>query len=710
MEDDDLRACARTPPRAGKRAAPSQNVPTSPMRRRLLQSALAGAVGFSWAGRSAADDSSAVDYTATLREGRTAIKQAMADSETSSVSVALADRHHIIWQQAFGTIDSAGHPADIDTLYNIGSVSKVLVTVAVMILVDRGQVDLDSPVARILQDFRMLSPQYADVTVRMLLSHCSGFAGANYNNIFTFEAVPGYARKTQSVLAGEHLKHSPGELAVYCNDGFTMAERVVEEVSGKAYAAFVRQEILAPLGMRLSRYPLAGYPEGSFAHPYSEGKMQGQEFVNAYGTGGLSSTPTDMMHLAMMFMNGGEYEGHRLLSRAAVQEMGTDQTTQLTYNPSPVWKWGLGWDLVDHPALREVGFVCWWKNGGTSFFGSDFFVVPDAGLSVMITGTSSAYGSGALAERILLHALIDMHRLPALPQKLSQEPASAAAPNGADQDAVQGYYASFEGVSKVVPNDDGSLDISLYVDGAWTTVAQNLTLRTDGWFAAEGSPRAFRVADIGPRHYLMTRSIGGYGHYWGYMPYAQRVSAEAPMSPAWRARLGKNWVLVNEHESSTMLASESPRVTLREIPGLAGYVQLDGRQPLLPDTDLRTRQFLKIPVNMGRDSYELVVQPKSTEEWLAYGGFRYRPLDSLPAVSAGTHTVQFDAEGNSQCLRLTHCRTIQVAGARAWRLYDDQWTTIEFMEGAGSASCSPEKPYYLMLYGEPTRQAQLVLA
>ncbi|OWT57550.1 serine hydrolase domain-containing protein [Candidimonas nitroreducens] len=688
------------------------HMPASPGRRRLLQSALAGTLGMSLAACGGDDDSGSVDYSATIQDGRAAIQRAMDESKTSSVSVALVDGDRMVWQQAFGMADQAGgKPADVNTLYNIGSVSKVFATAAIMLLVDRGQVDLDAPAASYVHDFHMLSPGYARITVRMLLSHSSGFPGSNYNNSFTFQPVPGYARRTQSVLADEHLKHEPGELAVYCNDGFTMAERVVEEVSGKSYAAFVQQEILGPLSMTLTRYPLSHYPAGSFAHPYADGKELGQEFVNVYGSGGLSSTPTEMMNLAMMFMNQGEYKGRRILSRAAVQQMGTDQTTGLALNPTPVWKWGLGWDQVDHPGLRSVGFTCWQKNGGTAYFGSDFFVLPEVGLALMITGTSLSYGSAVLAERILLHALVDKHRLAGMPQKLSATPPPVAPDGSADLSGIQGYYGSFEGVSKVVPNGSDAVDLLRYVNGAWTMVASGLQLRTDGWFASDQSPRSFRIEDIGSYRYLSSRFVTGYGHYLGGLPYGERIQAESPISPAWRARIGQSWVLVNEHESSTSLVSDSPRVTLSEIPDLPGYVQIDGRQPLLPDTDLRTRQFLKIPVIMGRDLYELVVrQPDGAAEWLWFGGYLYRPLSSIPSVSAGTRAVQFDAEGNSECLLLEHCSAVTVSGARAWRLYDDQWKVVQFVEGPGSATFSAANRYYLMVYGEATSQAQLVLA
>lgn len=692
---------------------PESSTPALPRRRGMLQAALVGSLLGPLAACDSSNSSGPIDYSATIRDGRAAIAQAMADTNTSSVSVALADGARLVWQQAFGTIDDASRqPASVNTLYNIGSVSKVLVAVAVMILVDRGQVDLDKPVDLYVHDFQMLSPEFKNVTVRMLLSHTSGFPGANYNDIFSFQPRPGYARRTQAVLAREHLKHTPGELAVYCNDGFTMAERVVEAVSGKSYAVFVSQEILQPLGMDLSRYPLAYYPAGSFAHARFMGADQGQEFVNAYGTGGLSSTPTEMMNLALMFLQRGEFNGRRILSPQAVAEMGRDQTTGVTLNPTPQWKWGLGWDNSDQPGLRAAGFACWEKNGGTTFFGSDFFVMPGTGLAVMITGTSMAYGAAALAERILLHALVDKRLLPELPPRVPAELAPAVTASDATLDAIAGYYGSFEGISRVVKNGDRSITLAIYGGGAWTTVAARLRLRDDGWFSAEGSPRSFRVRDSGPYRYLLMRFVGGYGHYWSAAPYGQQIAAAPVLPAAWTGRVGKSWVLVNEHESSTMLSTDSPRVTLTDIAELPGYVQIDGRQPLLPDTDARTRQFMKIPVNFGRDLFELVVELHGGEEWLIFGGYRYRPVDTLPpAPPAKTTVVGFDTEGYSEPRKLTVAgpTTLTVTGARAWRLYDDQWQALKFVEGNGSASL-PAGDAFVMIYGEPATTATIMLA
>ena len=194
------------------------------------------------------------------------------------------------------------------------------------------------------------------------------------------------------------------------------------------------------------------------------------------------------------------------------------------------------------------------------------------------------------------------------------------------------------------------------------------------------------------------------------MPYGQQIAAAPALSGDWPGRLGKSWVLINEHESSTMLSTDTPRVTLTDIPELAGYVRIDGRQPLLPDTDERTRQFMKIPVNFGRDLYELIVEPQGGEEWLVFGGYRYRPVDTIPTLPTGTTAITIGAEGYSEPRKLdAAATTLTVTGARAWRLYDDQWQALKFVEGNGSANL-PGGDAFVMIYGEPASTADITLS
>ncbi|HWI13240.1 MAG TPA: serine hydrolase domain-containing protein, partial [Burkholderiales bacterium] len=337
--------------------------PFSPIRRDVLRvagiSVLAPGMLYGCGG------SDSETYQGTIAEGRAAILSALRDpaTETSAISVALVSRDRVVWNEAFGVIDQAtGAAPDTATLFCIGSVSKMLAAISTMILVDRGLVDLDAPLVRYVTDFRMASPEYTQITVRMLLSHSSGFPGSQLRNLFTYSPpVLDYAKQTQQTLAISRLKHAPGELAVYCNDGFTMIEPLVAAVTGKSYVQFVQDEILTPLGMTRSRYATVVFPAGSYAPAYKAGVKLEQEYVNAYASGGLYSTPTEMAQLAMMLMYGGEANGRRILSSAAVSEMGRDQIANLPFNPMPTYRFGLGWDGVAQPGFAAVGVTVWHK-------------------------------------------------------------------------------------------------------------------------------------------------------------------------------------------------------------------------------------------------------------------------------------------------------------------------------------------------------------
>ena len=644
-------------------------------------------------------------YAATILDARIAIAQAMADTQTPSISVALCDGERIIWRETFGYVDQAKSvPPDLDTLFCIGSCSKVIAAIATMILVDRGLVDLDAPLVRYVTDFRMASPDYQAITVRMLLSHASGFPGTDARNLFTFTPVLDYAAQVQQNLASQRLKHQPGEMAVYCNDGFTMIELLVAAIAGQPYPRFVQDEILTPLGMSQSRFALTPFPAGRFAPAFREdGTPWPQECTNGYATGGLYTTPSDMTRLARMLINGGEFAAVRILSPAAVAEMGRDQTSTLTLNPLPNFRWGLGWDGVAQPGLAVVGVTTWHKNGGSMLYGSDFFVAPEERLAVIITGTTTTYGSGTLAERILLNALAERGRIAQVPAPLPEVPQPEQAATDADLAAMVGFYAQYEALLRIEAEDDRTLTIRRYNDGVWDEDARDLKRRQDGTFSSDAQPLAAYWTFIAEgRRYLGVRNRRGLGHYLAAFPFGQGVEPAADLSPAWVARAGQRWLLVNESDQSIVLAlGAPPGATLETVAGLPGY--LLGFSGIVDPagSDTRARMFLKIPVNFGRDLNDVVMEIRYGEEWLRCGGFLFRPQASVPVLAMGNNLVPIGAEGLAEWRKLpvTGAR-VTLSGTSAWKLYDADLALLASGKGDGNTGANPSGGY-LLLYGAP---------
>lgn len=211
------------------------------------------------------------------------------------------------------------------------------------------------PVVRYVPDFSMKSPQYRQITVRMLLNHSAGVPGTEYADAWSDKPIPSYVDRALAGLANSSLKTTPGAINVYCNDCFTLAGLVVERVSGMPYHDYVTANILKPLGMKHSRYQTTVSAPGTVAPIIYGGKAQPIEITNLFASGGLMSTADDMARLALVFTNGGTVGGTRILSRSAIQQMAADETaTALRVGPPSFLRYGLGWDCVQDPALKSA--------------------------------------------------------------------------------------------------------------------------------------------------------------------------------------------------------------------------------------------------------------------------------------------------------------------------------------------------------------------
>ena len=190
-------------------------------------------------------------YAAAIQEGQDAAYDVLRQGgDATSLGIALVNRDGLVWTESFGLADVGAKTAPTaETMFSIGSVSKVFAAVAVMQLVEQGLVDLDEPLVTYVPTFRMADPRYADITVRMLLDHASGIGGTIWRGSNTYSPDLGYADEALADLAQQRLKAAPGYMSVYCNDGFTLVEVLVRAVTGLDYADYVDRHVFQPLGM-----------------------------------------------------------------------------------------------------------------------------------------------------------------------------------------------------------------------------------------------------------------------------------------------------------------------------------------------------------------------------------------------------------------------------------------------------------------------------
>lgn len=236
----------------------------------------------------------------------------------TSVQYAVMQKGELVLNDVYGTDDAAKKTdATTDSLYCIASISKMFTTVAVQKLAEEGKIDLDQPVVTYIPEFKMKDARYKDITVRMLLNHSSGLFGGGLENVLLFnDADTSYHDHFLEKLAGETLKADPGAYSVYCNDGFQLAELVVERVSGKSFTDYLQEQIFKPLGLSHTRTPLQIGNADAVAGAYLEkgGKKLPTEYLNSIGAGGLFSNAEDLCRFGMTFT---EHNG-ALLSAASV--------------------------------------------------------------------------------------------------------------------------------------------------------------------------------------------------------------------------------------------------------------------------------------------------------------------------------------------------------------------------------------------------------
>lgn len=184
--------------------------------------------------------------------------------DVPGASVAVSRQGKLVYARGIGWIDrERTTPVQPDSLFRIASVSKPITAVAVLKLVEEGLIDLDAPAVGYLAglpppDGAEVDPRWEQITVRHLLHHAGGFdRGQSGDPMFrprtTAEALgakpPATADLIVRYMRGQRLDFDPGSREAYSNFGYCVLGRVIEAVTGMSYEAFVRDRVLAPMGI-----------------------------------------------------------------------------------------------------------------------------------------------------------------------------------------------------------------------------------------------------------------------------------------------------------------------------------------------------------------------------------------------------------------------------------------------------------------------------
>jgi uncharacterized protein YbbC (DUF1343 family)/CubicO group peptidase (beta-lactamase class C family) len=285
-----------------------------------------------------------VFHTNKFAEMDLAIANAMAAKRCPG-GVLWVERDGVMYHQAYGqrAVVPASEPMSEDTLFDAASLTKVIAgTPALMLLVERGQVDLDAPVAKYLPEFTGGGKE--SVTVKQLITHTSGLRP-------DIGLKPDWSGNEECIrlCCAEKLTSQPGEKIVYSDTGLILAGEIVRRVSGKTLDVFVQENLYGPLGMtdtgfnppkeKLPRIAPTevenGVPVRGVVHD-----PRARRTAGVAGHAGLFVTASDLARFARMMLNLGELDGVRVFKPETVRLMTSVQTP-----PGVNGRRGLGWDM-----------------------------------------------------------------------------------------------------------------------------------------------------------------------------------------------------------------------------------------------------------------------------------------------------------------------------------------------------------------------------
>lgn len=297
----------------------------------------------------------------------------------------------------------AGHALNADHLFMVGSISKVYTATLVMRLMEQGLLDLDTPVVNYVPDFKLSHDHVRDaITLRMLLSHTSGFDGDRFT---------AYGRGDDAydrAVAEFHTLtqwYAPGTFYAYNNAGFYLVGHIIQRLAGQSFEEVMTREIFAPLGLEHTVIQ----PEDALNRPYALGHLVSRtdgvslhtgshlsRQINA--AGGVIQTIDDLLTFAEMHLSGGELNGNRIISAENASLM-----QQPIIEADAPWRhYGIGWSIYQRPEYTSVGHGGAW--GGHR---ANLILLPEHGLAHAAL-TNSNFGPSAyeqVQEWVLDHEL-----------------------------------------------------------------------------------------------------------------------------------------------------------------------------------------------------------------------------------------------------------------------------------------------------------------
>lgn len=398
----------------------------------------------------------------------------------------------LFFSKGYGLADlETQRPVTADqTLFGIGSTSKLFTWTAVMQLVEQGKLDLSADINTYLTDFQIPATYAQPITLAHLLTHTAGFE-ERYERMFITDLKMMTPHADYIARYLPKRIYAPGEVVAYSNYGTSLAAYIVEEVSGISFEQYCEENIFTPLEMTHTtlRQPLPSELAGgqTVSYQYIDGAYKPfTQWIQAFPAGGGWSTAEDMAKFMIAHLQDGHYKDIRILQADTAQEMHRQHYTQ---DPRVS---GIAYGFIETPINGQhiIGHA-----GGRPYMFTGFILLPEHNIGLFVSYNGN---NGEVAREAFIQAFLD-HYYPGAPASIPQ-PKSDFADRA--KRFIGSYQNSRHNESTFEKLSDVVLDISI-------KFSRSNTLETGGYEWVETDNPLVFVRQDGHEHLIFQEDAAG---------------------------------------------------------------------------------------------------------------------------------------------------------------------------------------------------------
>jgi CubicO group peptidase (beta-lactamase class C family) len=306
------------------------------------------------------------------------IMGAVQGGKIPSMSVAVAQKGKIIWQESFGWANREKRiEATPHTMYSMASISKPISVTGLMILVEQGKVELNQPVDRYIAPAKLTAHEgrASDATVTHILNHTSGLP-AHYSVFYHDEPDRQPPPFPESIHKYGILVHPPGEVHRYANFGFGLVSHIIAKASGRAYRDFMKSEVFLPLGMTHTSIDVGpGLKEYAAVRYDGRGRPVPFYISDHPGASQVYSSAHDLIRFGLFHLKHTQPDQMQIISQKTIDLMKQDSSPSPKHN-----SYGLPWRLKND----EYGYDVVWHTGSMRGTNVMLKFVPSEDIAVVV--------------------------------------------------------------------------------------------------------------------------------------------------------------------------------------------------------------------------------------------------------------------------------------------------------------------------------------